>query len=130
MRSWGTGIEFDRTSKLFFGARPIPIQTEFDESQRGMGFSQRLVNLQCLDCRSLRLRDHFPWAWCVVTGGSKQGVCVCQSGVSQCISRIQFNRLAEMFDGFSESGRRPLVQVVASFEIRMESLGVFRVAFP
>src|SRR5437773_3494907 len=57
-----------------------------------------------------------------------QGIRVGESGIRQRVSRIERNRLLEVFDSFDDSFRGALVPRVAAAEIQSIGLHIFRVA--
>src|SRR5439155_12134408 len=126
----GSGISWiqgEGLLKMLSGCRPISIVGETDVSQRNVRFREMVVDLHRLGSRGLRFRHGLP------RGNHMEkrqiGVGVSQSGISQRISWILVESLAEVFNGFLKAVCAPFVPVIASLQVKPIRFGVFGVAF-
>src|SRR4030095_1625619 len=78
------------------GPGPVPIVNQLDVPQRGMSFSERVVDFERLFRRFFRLREAVLWWERAGVECPQQHVAVSQAGVSQRIVRVDRYCLLEV----------------------------------
>src|SRR4029434_8768801 len=113
------GIELNCSLEFSLGRRIVPIEPQSNLSQRTMSSRDRVIQLNCFQCRG-------PGFWESLLGRefavqNQVTIAVGQPGVSLGITRVVLNSLVEVLDGLFRFFFCKCVSVVRSLEISLMS---------
>src|SRR4029434_820226 len=111
------GIELNCSLEFSLGRRIVPIEPQSNLSQRTMSSRDRVIQLNCFQCRG-------PGFWESLLGRefavqNQVTIAVGQPGVSLGITRVVLNSLVEVLDGLFRFFFCKFVPVVTSLEISL-----------
>ena len=92
-------IQLNGPAEFLPASVQIPVEAIQDERQRGVCFTEGVVQLEGFDRRRLRFRERFSGGHHCVLPVSQQGVGIGQSGVRRCVVWISLNCLVKISDG-------------------------------
>ena len=87
-------IKLQGSFVLIFGSTPVPIAPIDGDTKSRMSFGKGIVKIDCLLRRQLGFRKKLGWRQ--IAGDGERPICLRESGVSERIVRINFNRLLKI----------------------------------
>src|SRR5262249_25956714 len=115
--------------ELLLGKRPVPIKKGGDPRQQTMSFSKLGIDRKCFQGRFPRFGHNFPWGSRIAREiQSECKIAICQTDISQRITRFLLDRLLKEINCFFHVDLRPLAREVPALHVKIVGFRILRVA--